>query len=60
MGGNAEGRSYALLALARPRHRGDTVGGQPPLPTVSYVRHDGAVAVPERAEPSHIAVQEVK
>ena len=48
----------ALLASARPGHSVNTGGGQPPLPTVPYVHHYGAVVVPKRIAQVHSAVQE--
>ena len=48
----------APLAPTHPGNHGDNGGGQPPLPTVTSVRHSCAMAVPERAAPAHSAVQE--
>ena len=47
-----DGDAGALRAPARPRHRGDAGGGQPPPPTVSPVRpagpQEGAQWAPSR------------
>ena len=48
----------ALLVSARPVHRGNSGGGRPPPPTVTYLQHSGAVEVPKRIAQAHIAVQE--
>ena len=37
-----DGNTGALRAPARPRHRGDAGGGQPPPPTVSPVQPAGS------------------
>ena len=48
----------ALLALARPGHRGNTGGGQTPPLTVPSVQHAGDVAVPKWTSQVHSAVKE--
>ena len=52
------GHVGALLVSARPVHRGNSGGGRPPPPTVTYLQHSGAVEVPKRIAQAHIAVQE--
>ena len=58
MGIDTDGHANALLALECLGHRGNTERGKPPPPTVSFVRHAGDVAVPERVTPAHIIWQE--
>ena len=57
-GGDADDHEDALLASARPGNCGHTGGGQPPPPTVPFVRHSDAVTVPEQVAPVQITVQE--
>ena len=53
--GNTSGDAGALCAPARPRHRGDTGGGQPPPTTVPQVQppglQEGAQRAPSRDQP---------
>ena len=48
----------ALMALACPRHRGDTRGGQPPPTTVTLVRPPGLQEGAQRAPPGDQPVQD--
>ena len=47
----------ALLAPARPGHRGDTGREKPPSPTVPPVRHAGAVSLLEWISQENSTVQ---
>ena len=57
-GGNADHHADSLMAPTRPRHCGNTGGGNPPSTTVPSVQHSSYVVFPERVEPAHSAVQE--
>ena len=56
--GNTSGDAGALCAPARPRHRGDTGGGQPPPTTVPPVRPPGLQESAQRAPPGDQPVQD--
>ena len=54
---DTSGDTGALCAPARPRHRGDFGGGQPPLTTVPPVRPPGPQAGAQWAPPGDNPVQ---
>ena len=56
--GNTSGNVGALCAPERPRHRGDTGGGQPPPTTVLSVRPPGLQESAQRAPPGDQPVQD--
>ena len=55
--GNTSGNAGALCAPARPQHRGDTGGGQPPPTTVPPVRPLGLQEGAQWAPPGDQPVQ---
>ena len=57
-GGDADGHADAVLASARPGHRGNTVGGKPPPTMMPLVQNSGAMAVTEWVAPAHSTMQE--
>ena len=46
------------MAPACPGYRGDTGGGQPPPPMVTYVQHAGAMEGSERDASAHRTIHE--
>ena len=56
-GGDADCHEGALLALARPGHHGNTIGGQPLPYPVPPLLHAGSVAILERISQKHSVVQ---
>ena len=58
MGGNADGHAGAILASARPGHRDNNGGRQPPPPTVPSMQHAVDVGDPQRIAQEYNAVQE--
>ena len=55
-GGDAVGHAGVFLEPARPGHRGDVGIGQPTPPTVTSVRHAGAMAGFEQDTSAHRAM----
>ena len=51
-----DGNTGALPAPSCPQHRGHSVGGKPPPPTVCLMRHAGPLASPERQAPCYSPV----